>query len=456
MEQAEASAAGSRAAEATGPAVSEVQSRDSSNLAEPAAAVAALPAAGAAAGAAAAFAQLRGGAAAALPATPAGAVHADSCTPEPASTGQQSSILSAAGDPTVPFSAPPSTSRRFATRDGAGAATSRRWAWRRDGAGGGAGAGASTFQRARLASASRPESPSSDAAGAVPVGAEGPAAVAGSLGRSGSPAELSSRRTTSEEAAVGPHGGAAMPASAVAAAIGTAGGHPATSSAPGTAGLAQFQPVPPTFGSGASGNGADAAAAAGAAQRQQRAVPGLGSGLLPAISLMGGDSVVLPSPVDHARGAASTPHAPNSLVVDALLQELRNMAALEVRPPGFGGAGGWPGRGRGRSGHGAVSSPAAQCPCHFLQCPCPGLRPLPHVCCLPIKLGPDSPPWPGLLLAHLPACAACSPLCTWPAGGRPSLAAAASCMPLRAGWPEPSSAWGRMRGWPLASRPSVP
>lgn len=298
LEQAEASEAGSRTGEATSAALAaEVQSRPVGIVD----AAAAPDAAGAGT-----FARLRSGSALAVPATPAEAARGVALTPEAGSTGQQSSILSAAPDPAAPFSVPPSTTRRFAQRDAAGAG-SRRWAWRRDGGAPAAAAG-TAFQRARLASTSRPESPASpsDAAGSV----EASAHSAGSSGRPSSGVEVP---------------GAGGPAAEAASAQ-----QSSTAAGAGAAAASQLQPTGAHPGSGAGLGTAFAAAAAGGAHRQ-RSGSGLGfAPLRTTISLAAGDSLTLPSPAERG-GAPPTPLAPSSLLVEALLQELRAAAALEVR-----------------------------------------------------------------------------------------------------------------------------
>lgn len=257
----------------------------------------------------------------AVPATPVEPQRADLQSPDSFSTGAQSSVLSAAGDPAVPFSVPPSTHRRFAQRGDDGGAAARRWAWRRKGtAAAGVGAGISVFQRARIASVSKHDS----ADGAGPAGLATGASVeasAHSTTSSGTPTvELSSKRTTTEEAAAAPQqqqqqsaasaaggaapvqqqGGAAPGSSAFSAAAGaTAGDH----------GAAGFQRT--SF-----------EAAALAATQRQRSLVGGSSRMLPALSLL--DSLALPSPVESA------PY-PNQLLVESLAVELRNLAALEVR-----------------------------------------------------------------------------------------------------------------------------
>lgn len=81
---------------------------------------------------------------------------------------------------------------------------------------------------------------------------------------------------------------------------------------------------------GGGGGGGTAFAAAATAGRQ-RSGSGLGfAPLRTTISLATGESLALPSPADHG-GAPLTPLAPSSLVVEALLRELRAAAALEVR-----------------------------------------------------------------------------------------------------------------------------
>ncbi|KAL4430809.1 hypothetical protein ABPG75_006065 [Micractinium tetrahymenae] len=322
LERAEASEVGSRTGEAASVSQAvEVQSLPSS----------AAPAAGAAGAAVAAtvggaFARLRSGNAMAVPVTPADELAEDAQTPEAGSTGRQSSILSAAPDPAVPFSVPPSTTRRFAQRDAAGAG-SRRWAWRREGGGAAAGAAAGTaFQRARLASTSRPDSPASPSDGANAAGAASVEASAHSASSSGRPS------SSLEVPAAG--GGAGKPAAAHsalqqangAAAAGAQAGSAGSAPAGTAAGITQFQPAAPQLG----GSGVSTAFAAAAATAQrQRSGSGLGfAPLRTTISLVTGESLVLPSPADHGAGPP-TPLAPSSLVVEALLQELRAMAALE-------------------------------------------------------------------------------------------------------------------------------
>lgn len=244
LERAEASEAGSRTAETAGTVqAAEVQSRPGS------AALAAGTAAAPAAPGGGAFARLRSSNALPVPATPAEPPPDDAPTPEPGSTGQQSSILSAAPDPAVPFSVPPSTTRRFAQRDTAGAG-SRRWVWRREGGSAGAAAAAAgtAFQRARLASTSRPESPAS------PSDAAGSAAGTGSVEASAHSAGSSGRPSSSLE--VPPAGGAAadsMPQQA----RGAAGpGGPAGSAASGAApGLSHFQAAAEQPAGGGGGGG---------------------------------------------------------------------------------------------------------------------------------------------------------------------------------------------------------
>ena len=279
-----------RAEASEGSAPAEVQSR-------PGGGTAAGTAAGAPAGQGAfALARARR---APVPATPAGAVAVETAGSEPLSTGQESTF-SAAGDPAVPFSVPPSTSRRFAQREGGGG---RRWAWRREGGSGGAAAGAPTaFQRARLASASR-----EGAGEGVPGPEQSGHSVASSAGvTSSAEASLSLRPLSSPDEAAGLHSAVASPSAA---------------SATAAAGFSAFQPAAQLF-SGGSTDAPSLAAAVAAAQRQRGASGG--GPLRPTISLLPGDSA-LPSPADGALWGAS------SQLVEALLQELRGLAALEVR-----------------------------------------------------------------------------------------------------------------------------
>ncbi len=255
-------------------------------------------------------------------------------SPDACSAGQLSS-LSAAGDPAMPFSVPPSTQRRFARHGEEGAAAGRRWAWRRDGGRpGSAAAGGSMFQRARIASVTRQES--SDGG---PAGAAVEASARSAASSSAPSVELSSRRTTSEE----PAGPAAQPGGFAA----RQGPCPVAlppeqqlGEGPSTAGAsaAAATTVPPGSGGSHPGSAergapalqrpsADAAAAALAGAQRQRSLLA-GSGMLrPAISLL--DSLALPSPVEQL---SPSPYG-NNPVADVLARELRTLAALEVSCP---------------------------------------------------------------------------------------------------------------------------
>ena len=257
-------------------------------------------------------------------------------SPDAVSAGQLSS-LSAAGDPAIPFSVPPSTHRRFARHGEEGAAGGRRWAWRREGGRpGSGGAGGSMFQRARIASVTRQES--SDG---VPGRAAVEASACSAASSSAPSVDLSSRRTTSED----PAGPAALPAGSAV----RQGPSPLAvpleqqlSEGPSTAGASAAAAAAATsaFAAGSGGThpgsaergahnlqrpSADAAAAALVAAQRQRSLMA-GSGMLrPAISLL--DSFALPSPVDQP---SPSPYGNNPLA-DALVRELRTLAALEVR-----------------------------------------------------------------------------------------------------------------------------
>jgi hypothetical protein len=279
------------ASEGSAAAAAEVQSRLASGTAAGAGA-------GGAAGGGFAMARLASGRgiALALPTSPPGLPPGQPESPPPLSAGQQSS-LSVGGDPAVPFAVPPSTQRRFAQRgdaaaeDAGGGAVARRWAWRRDG-GGASGAfgaraaggpGVSVFQRARVASAAK-----QDAGAAAQLSPEASGLSATT--------DAASRRSTAEEP---PAGGAAQ---AQRSAFAEGGPHPRSPSGEG--------PRP----------------AAGGGLALQRSLLGASGRLRPGLALF--ESGALPSPADQA----------GSAVVEALLHELRSLAALEVGGWGGGAA----------------------------------------------------------------------------------------------------------------------
>ena len=412
LERAESSGASRPADVASRGPSAEVQSRlNAASVGPGAAAAATLAAPALSRGNGAAPAPTAAAAAAAapsieVPATPLDVSPLELQSPDLFSTGPQSSF-SAAGDPAVPFTVPASTTRRFAQRDDANAA-SRRWAWRREGGGASrqAAGGLSVFQRARIASAGKQDSaPAADASTMSAAGVEHSEPSAASSAGLSSSADVSVRRATSEDhsrqqqqqqqqqqQAEGPAAVSSLtlqdPAAAAAAA---GGGLPAGSAFAAVA----FQPSP----TGMRRSSIEAALATAAAARQRSVMAG-SSLLRVATSLL--DCAALPSPVDQLGAAAGYPPNAQLIVVEGLMRELRNMAALEV--------GGRAGGGRVRIGGppGLIVRPPLQ-PRPLSVCACSASALCWHMY--------TAHPLLALLPACLPACPAVIGLPGWRAQG---------------------------------------